>query len=322
MAPISSIMHRHGFRILRYLDDWVVLGSSFRDLVWARDFLLWLCQEFGVQVNLEKSSLTPSQTLDYLGMRLQTLPLRVFPTPKRVLKLASLVSEFTSCHLQPLALWRQLMGGNVVSVVNRSRVSAPDEVSSAASELRRPSSSVLGQRFLGYLLPRESSVVVRRIPSSCRSSTGSLSSQPLAVHRRLGFRLGCLPGDDQVSSSWSHHCSSFLINHRKLLAVLYGVQGFLPLLRHRSVSLFANNTTALAYLRNQGDTHSSLLNSVAQAILRLYEVPQFIPGRLNWLADTLSRRSQVLGRNGPSVFQRSGTSCSCGRRLSTSLPLR
>ena len=28
MAPISSIMHRHGFRILRYLDDWLVLGSS------------------------------------------------------------------------------------------------------------------------------------------------------------------------------------------------------------------------------------------------------------------------------------------------------
>ena len=25
MAPISSIMHRHGPRILRYLDDWLVL---------------------------------------------------------------------------------------------------------------------------------------------------------------------------------------------------------------------------------------------------------------------------------------------------------
>ena len=70
MAPISSIMHRHGFKILRYLDDWLVLGFLFWDLVRARDFLLWLCQELGVQVNLEKSSLTPTQTLDYLGMRL------------------------------------------------------------------------------------------------------------------------------------------------------------------------------------------------------------------------------------------------------------
>ena len=85
------------------------------------------------------------------------------------------------------------VGGHVVSGVDRSGVSAPDAVSSAASELRRPSSSRLGQRFLGCLLPRGSSVVVRRVPSSRRSSTGSLSSLSFAVHRRLGFRLGCLP---------------------------------------------------------------------------------------------------------------------------------
>ena len=29
MALVSSTMHRHGFRILRYLDDWLVLGSSY-----------------------------------------------------------------------------------------------------------------------------------------------------------------------------------------------------------------------------------------------------------------------------------------------------
>ena len=43
------------------------------------------------------------------------------------------------------------------------------------------------------------------------------------------------------------------------------------------------------------------LNSLAQAVLRLCEdhrihlLPQFIPGRMNMLADSLSRRSQVLG---------------------------
>ena len=116
MAPISSIMHHFGFRILRYIDDWLVLGSSFQEIVRVRDFLLWLCQELGIRVNLAKSSLTPSQTLDYLGMRLQMRPLRVYPTPKRVQKLSSLVSEFTSCHLQPLSLWRQLLG--VMSVLS------------------------------------------------------------------------------------------------------------------------------------------------------------------------------------------------------------
>ena len=110
MAPVSVIMHRYGFRILWYLDDWLVLGSSFREVVRARDFLLWLCQELRIRVNPSKSSLDPSQKLDYLGMSLQTCPLRVFPTQKRVLKLSSLLQEFVSYPQQPLELWHQLLG--------------------------------------------------------------------------------------------------------------------------------------------------------------------------------------------------------------------
>ena len=44
MAPVSSIMRLHGFRILWYLDDWRVLVSTFREIVRTRDFLLWLCR--------------------------------------------------------------------------------------------------------------------------------------------------------------------------------------------------------------------------------------------------------------------------------------
>ena len=110
MTPISSIMHRHGFRILRYLDDWLVLGSSREEIVRARDFLLSLCGQLRVLVNLDKSSLHPSQTIDYLGMSLHTSPLRAFPTQTRIQKVLSLISEFTSSPAPPLPLWRSLLG--------------------------------------------------------------------------------------------------------------------------------------------------------------------------------------------------------------------
>ena len=110
MAPVFSIMHRFGFRILRYLNDWLVLGSSLQEIVRARDFLLTLCAELGIQVNLPKSSLTPCQRLDYLGMTLQSSPLRAFPTQARVQKVLCLVNEFSSSHEQPLSLWRSLLG--------------------------------------------------------------------------------------------------------------------------------------------------------------------------------------------------------------------
>ena len=110
MTPISSIMHHFGYRILRYLDDWLVLGSSLQDIVRARDFFLWLWGELGVQVNLSKSSLTPTQTLDYLGMTLQSTSLKAFLTQARIRKVLSLVEKFSSSREQPLSLWRSLLG--------------------------------------------------------------------------------------------------------------------------------------------------------------------------------------------------------------------
>ena len=110
MAPVFLIMHRHGFRILWYLDDWLVLGSTFQEIVRARDFLLWLCLHLGIMINLSKSSLDLSQTQDYLGMTITTSPLRVFPTLKRVQKLSLLLHEFRSDHFHPVSVWRHLLG--------------------------------------------------------------------------------------------------------------------------------------------------------------------------------------------------------------------
>ena len=109
-APVSSIMHHHGFHILRYFDDWLVLGSFFWEIVRARDFLLWLCLHLGIMINLSKSSLDPSQTRDYLGMTISTSPLRVFPPLKRVQKLSLLLQEFCSDRQHPVSAWRRLLG--------------------------------------------------------------------------------------------------------------------------------------------------------------------------------------------------------------------
>ena len=78
--------------------------------MWARDFLLWLCQRLGIRVNLPKSSLVPKQTQDYLGITIETTPLRVFPTLKRIQKLSLLLQDFLSTRSHPVSVWRQLLG--------------------------------------------------------------------------------------------------------------------------------------------------------------------------------------------------------------------
>ena len=82
MAPVSSFLHSQGVGMLRCLDDWLILASSHQEALETRDKVLQLCSLLGIIVNLEKSSLVPSQTAIYLGMVLVSPSLRAFPTPK------------------------------------------------------------------------------------------------------------------------------------------------------------------------------------------------------------------------------------------------
>ena len=108
-------------------------------------------------------------------------------------------------------------------------------------------------------------------------------------------------GDSVVSGLWSPQEADLSINVRELLAVEKGLHHFAPQLVDSTVAVFVDNSTAIAYLRNQGGTRSPLLNSIAQSILRWSELipvslaPQFIKGKDNVLADSLSRPNQVLG---------------------------
>ena len=63
------------------------------------------------------------------------------------------------------------------------------------------------------------------------------------------------------------------------------------------MAVFSDNTTALAYLKKQVGTRSATLNTMAQSVLRFCEeshirlLPQFIPGKMNVLADSESQKS-------------------------------
>ena len=105
--------------------------------------------------------------------------------------------------------------------------------------------------------------------------------------------------DATASGLWSLEEALLSINARELLAVEYGLRHFHLLTSNSAVAVFSDNSTALAYLRKQGGTRSPVLNSISQRILRWAETidfvlaPQFIQGKNNVLADSLSRPNQV-----------------------------
>ena len=311
-APVSAIIHRHGFRILRYLDDWLLLASTFQESVRERDFLLWLCQRLGIRVHLPKSSLTPMQTQDYLEITIQAIPLRVFPTLKRIQKLSLLLQDFLSTLSHPVSVWRQLLG-----------------IMSSMSALVPGSRLRIRLNVAGRLQPDNFQV---EWDSDCRPDLLWWSDvSHLQIVMPLGESLpdlclftdasdtgwGSSLGDVHLAGSWSPLSSRFSINHRELLAVLLALQGFLPSLRGRVVAVFSDNTTALAYLKEQGGTRSATLNTVARSLLRFCEDSNSAAFSVHPRQDECPRRLSESQESG----HRFRMDPLCGGISSSSLPL-
>ena len=59
-AAVSAWAHSRGIRLLRYLDDWLVLSSSEKKAKQSIRELLSLCHTLGIVINEKKSDLVPS----------------------------------------------------------------------------------------------------------------------------------------------------------------------------------------------------------------------------------------------------------------------
>ncbi len=66
-------MREQGVRILNYLDDWLILAQSQDQLCEHRDWVLSHLSQLGLRVNWEKSKLSPTQRISFLGMELDSV---------------------------------------------------------------------------------------------------------------------------------------------------------------------------------------------------------------------------------------------------------
>ena len=221
-------------------DSCIIPGGS----LLGKGQVLSLCQELGIVVNLEKSTLTPSQTIVYLGIRIDSQTFRALATPSRIKKVFSIAEEFLSSKVQSVKFWRVLLG----HLASLSRLVPNGQLRMRALQLALKSRLGLSGRgypgSLGSSFSGRPSVVVHRGSSRRGDLSSPELSRPNVLVRRLRPRLGG--------------------HGRRPVCFRTSLEG-------RVVSVFSDNTTAVAYLRRQGGTLSPALNVVAQRILRWAE---------------------------------------------------
>ena len=299
MAPVSAILHSWGIRMRRYLDDWLVQSSSRESLLHDLQVVLDLCRELGIVVNPAKSRLEPSQIVQYLGVVIDTRSCRASPSPDRIARLQSTAGEFLSFADPPAITWLSLLGmlSSLSHLVPGGRLRVKSlqlclhrSWDRGDQSFRIPWSPDCLRDLRWWLdLPRLSFGV------SLTQISPDLDFWSDASDVGWGAHLGSLT----AYGLWDLDQGSLSINARELLAIREGLLHFQSSLVGKNVSVFCDNSTAVWYLRKEGGTGSPFLNTLTQGILHWAEslsirlLPQFIPGSLNVLADSLSHPHQL-----------------------------
>ncbi|CAM4530575.1 unnamed protein product [Caretta caretta] len=61
LAVVVAHLHRHGITLFPYLDDCLIKGNSFGETLQATHFAISLFHSLGLQIKVQKSTLTPTQ---------------------------------------------------------------------------------------------------------------------------------------------------------------------------------------------------------------------------------------------------------------------
>ena len=308
-AIVSAWAHARGVRLLRYLDDCLVLASTeARARQHVRD-LLSLCNSLGVVLNREKSDLNPSQSVEYHGMTIDTVAARAYPTLPRIDKFIATARKFL-VHRDPSAqLWQVLLGhmSSLEKLVPRGRLrmhSLQWRLKLHWSPERDPPNlpvprSRQVEEDLSWWMVRDH--LLEGTPFG--TPTPDLRLYSNASRAGWGAHLP----DQSVSGVWSHQESSLHINLLELKALFLALRAFSHLVTDHRVTAMCDNSTVVAYVNKQGGTVSDSLCSLTGQLLRWTQSNRvqlevrYLPGQSNVLADLLSRCNQVLGADGHST---------------------
>ena len=187
------------------------------------------------------------------GFFLDSISFRASPALKRVEKLLSIGDIFLSCVRQPVSSWLELLGvlSSMIQLVPGGR---------------------LRMRSLQFTLQRswdqvDQAVLVSWTPDICQDLEWWLDRERL----ELGVALdqvspqldlwsdasdvgwGAHLGEEVTSGLWAPEELDVSSNVRELLAIERALHWFAPQIKNSSVAIFADNATAVAYLRNQGE---------------------------------------------------------------------
>lgn len=302
VKSVLRYIHQRGVRLHAYLDDWLQPARS-QELAWTHmQVVLQETLRLGFIPNWEKSELVPTQHFVFLGARCDLSLGLIGPSLERISRLQSLLVSLQGAQVSSARKLHALLGQmeSLSRLLPQGRahkrqlqwavkhrwsqeLDSWDKTIVLHPWFRDAVSLWLDQEFLFSMVSLHQSV-----PDVHLYTDASLSG--------WGAHLGNQVASGKWSTYWLHHH----INMLELRAVLLALRRFGPLVEGRCVLLATDNTTVAAYVNKEGGSRAEGLCLMTMRILTwcanhsVVLKARFLPGKLNILADSLSRRDSIV----------------------------
>lgn len=296
VTVVAAHLRIQNIRLATYLDDWLLVNAQEKMLISDREKTLNLLIKLGFIVNLQKSSLIPSQEITYIGALFNFKKEIVSPTMERILKLEMLVISIMKGHntARDYLMLLGLIASCIELIPNARLYMRPIQLH--LLHFWKPSTRDLTYQIpftqhlkdhLNWWLDRANTTKGKSLHQWSATLTITTDAS------KTGF--GGHMNNQIFQGFWSVQEQKQHINLLELEAVIRTVQHFLPQLQNQNVLLKCDNTTVVQYVNKQGGTKSIHLCYKTWCLMRMAIQNNLtfraahIAGKLNVLADHLSR---------------------------------
>lgn len=294
---VLAYLRRRGISVFAYIDDWLLLAKSEQEAYQTTQFVVRLLQDLGWIINWDKSALTPTQVITYLGATIDFRSGTISPTTERVKTLTSFANSVIRKPTLQAREWLRLLGlmASLVDVLPFCRLfMRPIQIH--LLKHYKPASDHL---FLKVPVTPEAR---RHINWWTQPSNVATGKQFGLVHPQETISTdaslegwGAVWGTRTTSGTWSPEESTLHINLLELEGVRRAIHHWAPLLHDTEVTVLSDNSTAVIYINRQGGTRSKSLCHRTWELLhfcrsrRIHLKASHLAGPDNVMADALSR---------------------------------
>ena len=297
LKPVAAYLRKRGVRMILYLDDFLILGSSYQEVQSHTAMAVTLLENLGFTINREKSCLTPTQVLTFLGFVINSTLETLSLPEEKVVNVKSLCQKAILTPTMPARQVARILG--TLESCRPAIWQAPLHFRHLQIQLIHALHTAEQNFDVVISLNHKALEELKWWLLNIDSVNDSLIRPPIPTlfvttdASKTGW--GAVFQGQRTNGRWSDDERLQHINILELKAAFLALKSFFKNQSHKIVCLRMDNTTAIAHVNNKGGTRSGCLIALTLELWQwclernIMISAQHVPGKLNTIADTESR---------------------------------